>query len=96
MSDKIFITDKCQIDKQSIFNLFNNLLKSSQDEKLKELYTEWKLVTYIINNNEYIEISKKTKNNKRLYMNNNGDWVVYNVPKKYNKFITCIKYAYSD
>jgi hypothetical protein len=43
---------------------------------------------------DFIEVSQKTYNKERLYINNECKWVNREVPSDYDKFVTKVVYAY--
>jgi len=65
-------------------------------ENLAKVKTEWRWRYITIDNNTYIEISKKKYEKNRLYINNESEWVQRNIPQEYDKYVTKITYAYLD
>lgn len=60
--------------------------------------TEWRWRFYSIpfgaQKAEFVEISKKDKNQTRLFANANGDYVSYDISNKWDKYIVDEKYYY--
>lgn len=66
------------------------------DTELAKKYTEWCLTKYIINGILYVTISIQHPNNKKLYVDNTGEIIIYNIDEKYDKFITEKIYWYAE
>jgi hypothetical protein len=56
--------------------------------------TRWRFFQFPENENETIEISYKTPTQERLYMNQNSEWVTYNLSSDFDRFIIKTYYFY--
>ena len=63
---------------------------------LKLTHTEWRWRFFNINGRKMIEISKLEPNNKRIYMNNTGNWINHDDNNNLNNFIVNEIYSYVD
>lgn len=60
----------------------------SPQENLAKLNTEWCLTKYSINNKIYITIRiKHPDNDQTIYINENGDIILFDMDTKYDKYI---------
>ena len=89
--------------KKNIFISKNNILNSIPEDnfdkpnkELSKTKVEWRWRLLNINSNEYIEISKKLKDNNMLYINNKSEWVNREISQDYDKFVDKEIYAYLD
>lgn len=93
MSD-IFYKKKKIIKKDEILNNIPIIHFNEPQENI-EGKQEWRWRIYIINSEEYIEISKMD-NKIRYYLDPEGDWVNREISNYYDKFIKREIYAYLD
>lgn len=55
---------------------------------LREKYTEWCIKKYLINNKIFVTISIRHPNTDNvIYINTNGDQIIYSLDDKYEQFI---------
>lgn len=66
----------------------NNSLKS-EDKNLQMIKTEcrWRIMKFDNIENEIIEISIKKPNEKRLFVNQNNEWIEHEENNNYDKFV---------
>lgn len=100
IEDKLSDTEKDDIEiimsKDDIEKTIPESHTNKPDIKLRETFTEYRWRYLKINNEEYIEISyKDPKDEKRLYMSNNGKWIEKDVDEYWNNYVYKEKYSYS-
>lgn len=73
-----------------------NCLKQ-KDIELSKTKTEWRWRIFKLpnKNNETVEISQKQFEQKRLYINNLGNWVECDVDESFDSYVTNEYYYYS-
>jgi len=69
---------------------------SESQPQLKELYTEWRMRKYSIDNKTYFEISFIKGNKSRKYVNNDGKYVNVSIDPTFDKYIVNEKYWYTQ
>ena len=68
-----------------------------RDISLREKYTEWCLKKYLINNKTYVTISVRHPNtDKVIYIDTNGDQIIYSLDSKYDQYIVENIYWYAS
>lgn len=69
-----------------------------QNIDLAEIHTEWRwrIFNFPHKKNDVIEISFKKPNEKRIYINNKGDWVERDIGPEIDEFVIDEFYVYSD
>jgi hypothetical protein len=88
--------NKLIVYKKDILNTIPEEHYYEKNNELSIIKIEWRWRFYKINDKEYIEISKKQHGNKRLYINNDYEWVERNISNIFNTYITKEIYAYLD
>lgn len=96
--------------KQANIDLENNILSKKEildsipidcsnvsNNNFSQVMTEWRWRFLKIpdKNNEVVEISYKTPNENRKYINNKGDWVERNIGTEFDIFVTDEYYFYT-
>jgi hypothetical protein len=64
------------------------------NEKLEKTHTEVRWRFFDLKGRKLIEISKKSPDKKRVYVDNTGKWVDYELKGNWNKFLIGSKYYY--
>jgi hypothetical protein len=78
-------------------DIIKSIPKEHYDEPNEELsknLIEWRWRFITMDKFDFIEVSQKTYNKERLYINNECKWVNREVPSDYDKFVTKVVYAY--
>lgn len=68
---------------------------STPSEKLLSSHTEWRWRFINLNGRKLVEMSKKSPNEDRQYMDNNGKWCTYNLKKEWDQYVVESKYYYA-
>ena len=73
----------------------NALKEKNTEHTLTHDETRWRIFQLPNHENEIIEISKKKPNEERLYMNQNGSWILYDGDDKFDVYVVDEFYYYS-
>lgn len=93
---KIFSKPKVQLSIDDINKTIPQDAQDKPNEILRNKQTEWRWRFYIINDNKYIEMSRKDPDKERQYMDISGEWINYEIMEDLEKYITNEKYYYSS
>jgi hypothetical protein len=63
---------------------------------LAKFMTEWRWRMYKINQRTFTEISKKEPINNRIFIDNTGSWIQFELDPQFEQFITDQFYFYSN
>jgi hypothetical protein len=90
------ICERKILSKSEIFASIPKDAKNEEDIDLSKIKNElrWRIFKIPNVENEIIEMSQKLPNKERLYMNQKGDWILYNDDGKYDKYIINKYYYY--
>jgi hypothetical protein len=70
---------------------------NKQDAELQKKYTEWCCTKYNINGKKYITISIRHPDALQiLYINSQGEQIIYEMDDKYESYVIERKYWYAD
>lgn len=65
------------------------------NEHLRSTHTEWRWRFFEMKERKLVEISKKTPDSDRIYMNNTGKWISnFELEGNWDKFLTDTRYFY--
>lgn len=67
-----------------------------EDPELMKTMIEWRWRFFNINGHHFVEISKKKPEDKRLYVNSNGDMIEKEIDDIWNQYIEKEKYYYTE
>lgn len=81
--------------KEILESIPKNSTKQPDLDKQKTM-TEWRWRFYKINNKMYTEISKSEPNSDRIFVDNTGNWIKYDLDDSLNSFIVDQYYYYSS
>jgi hypothetical protein len=104
MNKSIFV-ERNILENNTITLITNEIMSSIPKEAtdypndlLIKSKTEWRWRVFQFPNrpNNVIEISFKKVGAERMFMNNRGNWVEYNMPRTYDKLIIKQFYCYID
>jgi hypothetical protein len=82
------------LDYNDILKEIPNNCSNCEIKELQKTHTEWRWRFFTINCVNFVEISNKQPNKNRMYMDNTGEWVNYNVNEKWKKYLVKSKYYY--
>lgn len=86
-----------KIKSSDISKIFPEETYKFSDPELKQKYTEWCCTKYRINEKIYITISiAHPESNKMIYIDANGDQIVFQVDEKYNQYVIEKTYWYGE
>ena len=66
------------------------------NQNLQLTHIEWRWRFFNINKRKLIEISKKSYTDDRLYVDNSGAWIRYQMTDKYDKYVIRTLYYYAQ
>lgn len=64
--------------------------------QLQRTHTEWRWRFFDLKGRKLIEISKKSPNKERIYMDNTGKWVSFVLKGNWDQFLVDTRYYYMD
>lgn len=87
---------KFKFDKENLKNSIpiNALDKPNND--MNKTYIEWRWRIFDINGKEYVEISYKKPNDKRMFINKYSEWTDKTPDEDFDCYITKQYYSYTE
>jgi hypothetical protein len=70
--------------------------ESHPDPKLQKTHTEWRWRFFDLKGRKLIEISQKKPNSNRLYVDNTGKWINFELRGNWDQFLVDTKYCYIE
>jgi hypothetical protein len=87
---------KFKFDKENLKNSIPvNALKKPDDNMCKT-YVEWRWRIFDINSKEYVEISYKKPNDKKMFINKYSEWTDKIPDEEFDKCVTIEYYSYTE
>jgi hypothetical protein len=96
-SDKKLNTEEIILNKLEVVNTIPKNCLKQKNLELAKTKIEWRWRIFKIpehSTNELVEITKKTPNEERLYINKYGDWINYKMDDNFNKYVVNEYYVY--
>ena len=94
--DNLNNKEKIVLSKEDIINSIPDNYYKKPQISLSEKYTEWRFIMYYIYDDTFIEISKKDPLKDRIFIDNTGTWINYDMDNTFDKFITDKFYFYAE
>lgn len=91
-------TNSSSLSKYEVMESIPHNHYKEKNENLAIDHTEWRwrIFNFPHKKNDVIEISFKKPNEKRIYINNKGEWVERNIGPEIDEFVIDEFYVYSD